>query len=111
MGGSVNAKVDHAFRYALDRLPRDSERRSAVEFLRKITVEQRGRSLPSGKERAPLVRSITSELTGAEVRIEEDPDPARYEENLQPGSVSQEVRAMAELALVLFNSNEFIYVY
>ena len=60
---------------------------------------------------APLVRSITSELTGNEVKIEEDIDPVAYEENLQPGEVSPETRALADLTLVLFNSNEFVYVY
>ena len=44
---------------------------------------------------APLVRSITSELTGNEVKVEEDTDPVAYEENLQPSEVSPETRALA----------------
>ena len=110
MGGDTNAKVDNAFRYALNRLPREQERRSAVEFLRKMTGDERQRQPPS-KGRTPLVRSITSELTGAEVRIEEDADPAQYEENRQPGNVAPETRALADLALAFFNLNEFIYMY
>ncbi len=111
LGGDSNAQVDNAFRYALGRLPREQERRSAVDFLSKMTAVQQQQLPPSKKSRTPLVRSITSELTGAEVRIEEDPDPARYEENLQPGDVTAHTRALADLALVLFNSNEFAYVY
>ena len=57
------------------------------------------------------MRAITSELTGNEVQIEEDPDPVAYEENLQPSEVGPETRALADVALVLFNSNEFVYVY
>ena len=34
-----------------------------------------------------------------------------YIPDLQPWDVTAEVRALAEVCLVLFNSNEFIYVY
>ena len=66
---------------------------------------------PAKPVRKPLVRGITSELTGAEVRIEEEEDLERYQENLQPADVSPETRALADVALALFNTNEFIYVY
>ncbi|MDQ2945278.1 MAG: DUF1553 domain-containing protein, partial [Acidobacteriota bacterium] len=111
MGGDVGAKVDNAFRYALNRLPREQERRSAVAFLQKMTADHLQQAPPPKKNRTPLVRSITSELTGAEVRVEEEAEPAQYEENLRPGDVSPATRALADLALVLFNSNEFAYVY
>ena len=45
------------------------------------------------------------------MKIEEETDPVAYEENLQPGRCQPETRALADLALVLFNSNEFVYVY
>ena len=110
-GGDTNAKLNRAFLYALNRLPREQERRSAVEFVRKRMADQGQRQPAAKSARVPLVRSITSELTGAEVRIEEDADPAHYEENLQLRDVPAETRALAELALVLFNLNEFVYVY
>jgi hypothetical protein len=57
------------------------------------------------------VRSITSELTGTEVQVDEEAEPAQYEGNMQPGDVGVATRALARLALALFNSNEFVYVY
>jgi hypothetical protein len=41
----------------------------------------------------------------------QQPDPARYEANLHPSDVAPETRALAGLALALFNSNEFVYIY
>jgi hypothetical protein len=57
------------------------------------------------------VRSITSELTGTEVTIEEDQAPVAYEDELRLSRMSPGARALAELALALFNLNEFVYVY
>ena len=111
MGGDANAKVSNLFLYALNRKPREPELRRATAFLRDAAARQAQQPLPPRKERSPLVRSITSELTGTEVRIEEDSDPVKYEENPRPEDATPETRALAELALVLFNSNEFVYVY
>ena len=58
-----------------------------------------------------MVHTITSELTGESFRFEQQEDPEPYEPNLQPGEVGPETRALADLALVLLNSNEFVYVY
>ena len=111
MGGGEVAEIDNAFRYALNRQPRAEERQKSLAFLHKMTEDYREAPPPPKQQRKPLVRSITSELTGAEVKIAEDPEPVQYEENIQPGDVRPETRALADLALVLFNSNEFVYVY
>jgi len=111
LGGDIEAKVNTCFLYALNRSPRDTERWTAVELLRKMSADHRDQPPPPKKQRTPLVRGITSELTGAEVRIEEEAEPTQYEENLQPSDATPETRALADLALALFNSNEFIYVY
>jgi len=103
--------VETAFRYAYNRAPSAAEKASVREYLRQKMEAHRAEAAPARKDRKPLVRSITSELTGNEVKIEEDVDPVAYEENLQPGEAKPETRALADLALVLFNSNEFVYVY
>jgi len=104
-------RIETAYRYALNRAPRDAEKAQVREFLAKMTAEYRGEAPPPRPDRKPLVRSITSELTGNEVKVEEDVDPVQYEENLQAADAGPETRALADLALVLFNSNEFVYVY
>ena len=54
---------------------------------------------------------ITSELTGEQHRFVQQEDPAVFEGNLQPGQLSAATRALANIMLSLFNSNEFVYVY
>src|SRR5205814_1274499 len=95
--------IDAAFRNAFNRAPSAAEKASVREYLRKKTEAHRAEAALPRKDHKPLVRSITSELTGSEVKIEEDTDPVAYEENLQPGDTRPETRAMADLALVLFN--------
>jgi hypothetical protein len=111
MGGGQRVKVDNAFRLALNRTPNDEERGSVLAHLEKRIAYHQKTPAWVRPERKTLVRAITSELTGSEVTIEEQPDSVQYEENIQPSSVSPQTRALADIALVLFNSNEFLYVY
>ena len=37
-------------------------------------------------------------------------DPVKYEENVHPSEVDAATLALADFALALFNSNEFVYV-
>jgi hypothetical protein len=50
-------------------------------------------------------------LTGATFEFVQPEDPAPYEANLHPAETAPETRALADLALVLLNSNEFVYVH
>jgi len=104
-------KIDAAFETALNRSPTPEERAKAFSFLAAATRYHRVTPPPSIVTRATVVRSITSELTGSEVMIEEDTDPALFEKNVHASQVTPEVRALAELTLALFNLNEFIYIY
>jgi len=58
-----------------------------------------------------IVRNRIAEFSGARVQIIEDWDASEYERNLKPWEVSAEARALAEICLVLLNSNEFVYVH
>ncbi len=106
-----HAQVDHAFRLAFHRQPTERERTKALEHLAKMTEHHRRVAPPQVPTRKPLVRGLIGEYTGKHFDLEEEADPAEYEENIQPAQVSAETRALADLALVLFNSNEFVYVY
>ena len=85
--------------------------RLGEERLAEMEAYQQQNPPPGRTERKPLRRSITSELTGEVFRFEELPAPWQTEPNRKPADVSPWVRALADLALVLFNSNEFVYVY
>ena len=58
-----------------------------------------------------MVRSLVGEHTGKKFDYQEEASAEAYEENLHASEVRLRVRALAELALVLLNTNEFAYVY
>ena len=82
-----------------------------VTHIAEMTEYHRDTPPPERRPRQPLLRSITSELTGENYPFQEEPPPWTEEENLHPSDVAPETRALADLALVLFNSNEFVYIY
>lgn len=105
-----HVQIDHAFRLAFSRPPGEEEKKKALEHLKAVESYQQKISLRVSP-RKPIQRSLIGELTGAQFELEEEPYPAEYEENIQPHQVSPPTRALADLALGLFNSNEFVYVY
>jgi hypothetical protein len=59
-----------------------------------------------------IVRSLVEELTGQPFEYEEIlPVFDNYVPDTRPPEVSAKTRSLADLCLLLFNSNEFIYVY
>lgn len=111
MTSDRGAQIDHAFQRAFSRLPTEWERKRARAHLEKMTEHHRRVAPPEAPPRKPLVRSLIGEYTGKHFDLEEETDAVEYEENIQPRQVSPETRALADLALVLFNSNEFIYIF
>ena len=72
------------------------------------------KSVTPEKESLPLTveRVSVEELTGEPfVMVEELDNLKNYERDLKPWDVNTEIRALAEVCLVLLNSNEFSYVY
>jgi hypothetical protein len=56
-------------------------------------------------------RHMVEELTGETVYWDEDLSVLKdYQRDLVPWQVGPETRALAELCLVLLNSNEFVYL-
>ena len=59
-----------------------------------------------------ITRSLVEELTGQPFEYEEIlPVYENYVRDKKPADVSSNTRALADLCLLLFNSNEFVYVY
>jgi hypothetical protein len=59
-----------------------------------------------------ITRSLVEELTGQPFEYEEIlPVFDNYVPDEKPSDVNSNTRALADLCLLLFNSNEFIYVY
>jgi len=80
---------------------------------RRILLKHHQQHQPEPVERPKSVRRETvEELTGA-VNVWDEPlDLAEsHVEDLKPWDVDAKTRALAELCLVLMNSNEFVFVY
>ena len=61
-----------------------------------------------------VVRQMVEEMTGLNFWWVEDLDIYAgndFVSDLKPWDVGPETRALADLCLVLFNSNEFVYIY
>jgi hypothetical protein len=60
---------------------------------------------------ATVRRQMVEEMTGETASWEERLDGLKnYERDLKPWDAGPQTRALAELCLVLLNSNEFLYV-
>jgi hypothetical protein len=110
LAASANS-VDRVFLLAVGRRPTAKELFLTNDFLKRREAYYQQHPADPEPAPKPLVRSITSELTGTPVQVEEDQVPVTYESDLQPSQTSPHVRALADVALALYNSNEFAYVY
>jgi mono/diheme cytochrome c family protein/cytochrome c553 len=105
------ARVDLAFRLAYGRLPSGTERTRCLQHVRAMAEVHRGSVPPKVELPRRVKREMVEEFTGDVVTWEEELDGlSDYRRDLKPWDVGPETRAWADLCLVLFNSNEFLYV-
>ena len=104
-------QIDRAYRLTAGRLPTEEERGLLLKHYASMVKQERTITPVETHPRAVKVRSLVHELTGRKFDLEEEAEPGPYEENIQAAQVSPETRAMARVLLVLFNSNEFLYVF
>jgi len=99
------------FRAVLLRAPSAKELSRSLAHLEQMIARHGKLEPPPRPSRKPLVRSLIGEYTGKRFDYPEEGELSGYEENLHPADVGPATRALAELALALFNSNELAYVY
>jgi hypothetical protein len=105
------AQIEHGFQLCFGRSPTDSERRACLDHLSVATDHHRSHPPITREVPTRVVRDHVGELTGAKFEFIEDWSDLAHQPNLQPAEVAAEVRALAEVCLVLLNANEFVYVY
>ena len=105
------ARIERAFQLVFARPPTAEELRTVLAHWRAMAKVHAATPPPPKPRPTRVVHTITSELTGERFQFTHPEDPSEFEPNLHPSDVTAEVRAMADVALVLLNSNEFVYVY
>lgn len=81
-------------------------------YVRKMIQFHQSHEVPEIERPVSVKRKMFEEMTGEAFEFEEKLDINEdYEADLQYYQVSEQIRALADLCLVMFNSNEFVYVY
>ena len=102
-----------AFRLALGRNPQADELESVREHYQNSLKDAKKTQPPEVKYPKYVVREMVEEMTGLAFYWVEELDVYQgdYLPDLKPKDVDARTRSLADICLVLFNSNEFIYVY
>jgi hypothetical protein len=105
----LKSQITEIVKRVYGRDPRDPELAAATAHVLKML--QHHRTHPSTPTTLPtkIARHMVEEMTGEEVSWDEALDQD-YQRDLMPADVDAETRALAELCLVLMNSNEFLYL-
>ncbi len=109
--GDLEFRIGRAFRHCYGRGPSVEELSRCREHVAKMTEHHRRNPPKPVPLPTRVKRKMVEEMTGEEFTWEEELDGMKgYQRDLKPWDVGPETRALADLCLVLFNSNEFLHV-
>ena len=107
-----NERIDNLFESIYNRNASESEVTKASDYLDKMISYHTENTIPKRQFAKSIKREMFEEMTGEQFTFTEYLDIFdNYEPDLEMADVSIETRALADLAVVLYNSNEFMYVY
>ena len=105
-------QVKRAVQLAFGRVPDKTEWERLEQYVFKMRAYHAKHQPEPVKYPTRITRSLVEELTGQPFEYEEIlPVFDNYMPDEKPSDVNSNTRALADLCLLLFNSNEFIYVY
>ncbi|MBL68214.1 MAG: hypothetical protein CMO74_07145 [Verrucomicrobiales bacterium] len=109
---TLHLQVKRAVQLAYGRVPDKVEWERLKQYVVKMRAYHATHKPTPVKYPTAITRSLVEELTGQPFEYEEIlPVFENYVADRKPADVSAETRALADLCLLLFNSNEFMYVY
>jgi len=104
-------RIAAAFRLVYGREATPAEQDKCLAHIARLTEHHRSHPPTPVELPKSVRRGMVEELTGEMVHWDEDLSVlANYQRDLMPWQVEPEVRALADVCLVLLNSNEFLYV-
>ena len=102
------------FRIVFQRQPTKAETKACHTHIAKMLAHHKTTAPVKVEPPKYVIRQMVEEMTGLDFWWVEDLDiysSGDFVPDLKPWDVKPPTRALAELCLVLFNSNEFVYVY
>lgn len=108
----LGARINRAFRLALGRKPSDEERKAMRQYVTEM-IGYHEQNVPEPKVYpTDITRSLVEEFSGQTFEFQEIlPVFEDYVPDAKPATVSAETRALADMCRLLFNANEFVYLY
>jgi mono/diheme cytochrome c family protein len=111
-GKTLEKQIERAFHLAFGRKPTAKERDRMTAYVFQMRKYHAGVKPEPVKYPTKITRSLVEEFTGEPFEYEEIlPVYENYVRDKKAADVGANTRALADLCLLLFNSNEFIYVY
>jgi hypothetical protein len=109
---SEEEAVQALYRRAFGREPTADEAAAAIAHWRRMTARHERLKLAQTTRPREVVREAVEENSGTKFAFREPLDEyADFKADLQMADVDVRTRGLAELCLVIFNSNEFVFVY
>jgi hypothetical protein len=108
----LNQQIEAAIRETLNRPATKVEIAKASDYWHEMVVYHTENQFPEEKYPTTVEREMFEEMTGEIFHFVEELEVYNnYQADLKTWEVDPETRALADFCVVLFNSNEFIYVY
>jgi hypothetical protein len=108
---ALDQQLQAAFQRVYGRAASPEELSAAQIHVAKMSEYHRQHPPVEAKLPTSIKRHMVEEMTGEDVYWEDELDVLKhYQRDVMPWEVGPETRALAEVCLVLLNSNEFLYV-
>ena len=112
--GDLNLQIARAFQLTFQRQPSPAEMKACRDHIAKSLAHHQVTVPVKVEPPKYVIRQMVEEMTGLDFWWVEDLDiysGNEYVPDLKPWDAKPRTRALAELCLVLFNSNEFVHIY
>jgi hypothetical protein len=108
----IAAQIRHTTQLIWGRLPTSKELKQSQTYVQEMMSYHKEQTPTKPTYPTQIKRKMFEEMTGESFEYMEELDIYQdYEPDQKDADVSVTTRALADLALVLFNTNEFVYVY
>ncbi|MFZ4594744.1 MAG: DUF1553 domain-containing protein, partial [Verrucomicrobiaceae bacterium] len=106
------AQLTRVFAFAYGRVPTNDETTTLLAHWQTMTAKHRSLKLEAPKPPLSVVREAVEENTGEKFKFNEPLYAYRdFKPDIDPSAMDAETRGLAEVCLIMFNSNEFAYLY